>query len=761
MKLGAVWGITAIALASTAYAQAPDFESAVRPLLRAKCLVCHNDRNRSSGLSLATREGFLAGGNRGSVLKILIPAVEQTGDLKMPLGGKLTAEQTGVLRRWVDAGAPWPAAAEASASKPHGADWWAFQPVKRVDPPGGGNPIDWFIRARLDKEHLALSPEADRATLLRRVTLDLTGLLPSPAEIREFENDRRPDAYERVVDRLLASPHYGERWGRHWLDVARYADSDGYTIDSPRTMWRYRDWVIRAINQDMPFDRFVIEQVAGDLLPKATTEQLIATGFHRNTPSNQEGGIDFEQYRVEAVADRVATTGAAFLGLTLGCARCHDHKYDPISQREFYQLFAFFNNTTEIASEDERREFNRPKLAVPTPEEAARGRAFEAQRAVLGRELVQYVRELSARKAPLPDPGLEERVKNFRELNRHKPPITMALIMRELPHPRESYVHLGGEFTRHGVRVEPGVPAVLPPLPPGATSRLDLARWLVDPQNPLTPRVTVNRIWQMYFGKGIVETENDFGTQGAKPSHPELLDWLAGEFLRSHWSQKAIHRLIVTSATYRQSSAKRPDAEEVDPYNKLLARQNRLRLDAEIIRDAALSASGLLSETVGGPSVYPPIPEGALAVTQVTRAWPTNTGPDRYRRGLYTFFWRSAVYPALAVFDAPDATSSCTRRVRSNTPLQALTTLNDQAFIELAEGLGARVLKEAPKDDAARVRYAYLLAIGRPPRSAETARMLAFLNRREQEFGSHPGTMAPWTSVSRVLLNLDDFLTRE
>jgi hypothetical protein len=668
------------------------------------------------------------------------------------------------------------------------------------------NPIDRFILARLEKEKLTPSPEASPATLLRRVTLDLTGLPPSPREIRDFLADSRPDAYERVVDRLLASPHYGERWGRHWLDVARYADSDGYTIDAPRTMWRYRDWVINAINSDMPFDRFVIEQIAGDMLPNATTDQLVATGFNRNTPSNFEGGIDFEQYRVEAVVDRVSTAGAAFLGLTVGCARCHDHKFDPISQKEFYQLVAYFNNTDEITSEAERYDFNRPILPVPTPEEIARKKAFDAQWSALSKELVAYVRELAARPRkpgdpdPSKDPELIERVQNLRELRRREPALTTALVMRELPQPREAYIHLGGDFTRKGVAVKPAIPAVLPQLPPEAKTRLDFGRWLVDARNPLTARVTVNRFWQEYFGKGLVETENDFGTQGAKPSHPELLDWLTSEFMRAKWSSKAIHRLIVTSAVYRQSSGRRRDVDEVDPYNKLLARQNRLRLDAEIIRDSAVSASGLLTDKIGGPSVYPPIPEGAMSVTQVSGAWPTATGPDRYRRGLYTFFRRSAAFPGLVVFDAPDATSACTRRVRSDTPLQALSTLNDETFTEFAEGLAARVLKEAPEDNKERLRYAFLLVNGRAPRAEEEHRMASFLALRIDEYKTHPSLAieliykggkflpdgspvnpppaklaamlpaiepnaltleAAWTGVARVLLNTDDFLTRE
>ncbi|MBI3667402.1 MAG: DUF1553 domain-containing protein, partial [Acidobacteria bacterium] len=472
---------------------------------------------------------------------------------------------------------------------------------------------------------------------------------------------------------------------------------------------------------------------------------------------------------------------------------------DPITQREFYQLLAFFNNTDEISTEAERYNFHRPVLELPTPQETARREAFRAQVAMLSRELAAYVEALAAKRlepgAPPKheDPGLVERVANLAALRQREPKITSTLIMRELPQPRQTYVHLGGDFLRRGAPVYPGVPAVLSARSVTGT-RLDLARWLVDPGNPLTARVTVNRMWQAYFSKGLVETENDFGLLGAKPTHPDLLDWLATEFVARGWSQKALHRLIVTSAAYRRSSRRRPDLEEVDPYNRLLARQSRMRLEAEILRDSALTASGLLTPTIGGPSVYPPIPEGAMAVTQVKREWPTATGPDRYRRGMYTFFYRSAPHPGLALFDAPDATSTCSRRIRSNSPLQALTLLNDQAYIEFSRALARRVLKEAPANDQERLDYAFLLALGRNPKPAERDRLARFLALergeyrsdptsasllvvKEQVFDSSPGgntaseeepvdpkelpEVAAWTAVARVLLNLDDYMTRE
>jgi hypothetical protein len=783
------------------------FENNVRPILKSNCDACHNPANRSSGLSLDSRESVLKGGKRGPAAQpgvpadsLLIRAVEQIGDLKMPLGRpRLSDQDIATLRQWIDQKLPW--SVTKNDSKPRNWDHWAFQTPKRSSVPvvrdlaWVRNPIDNFILAKLEQEKLQPSPEADRATLLRRVSLDLTGLPPTPQEIDAFLADQSPQAYEKVVDRLLASPHYGERWGRHWLDAARYADSDGYSIDAPRPIWKYRDWVINALNRDMPFTQFAIEQIAGDLLPNPTTDQLIATGFHRNTPSNFEGGIDFEQYRNEAVADRTATTGAVFLGLTIGCARCHDHKYDPISQKEFYQLFSYYNNTNEITAQAERDDFYRPYLDLPTPQETADAKSYWDQATKLSRQVVDYIEALVKRpqapgEPPLyKDAELQKRVDALRafmkplgidgapEYHWPKPWVTRTLIMRELPTPRETYVQIGGDFLRHGDRVFPGVPAVLSSKPVSG-NRLDLAKWLVDSSNPLTARVTVNRMWQEYFGKGIVETQDDFGVVGARPTHPELLDWLATEFMARGWSQKAIHRLIVTSATYSQSAKDRSEVDEVDPYNKLLAHQSRMRLDAEIIRDSALVASGLLTDTVGGPSVYPPIPPNAMSGTQVKRPWPTETGANRYRRGIYTFFFRASPAPSLSLFDAPDGTAACTRRIRSNSPLQALTLLNDEAFMEFAEGLAKRTVREGGSTDQSRLNYAFLLALGRKPLDQESTRMASFLTQQRKVYEADPNAMkqllvkagagadaspdlAAWISVGRVIFNLDDFMTRE
>jgi len=697
---------------------------------------------------------------------------------------------------------------------------WSFQPIVRHETPDVANanrvrtPIDAFVLRRLEAAHLAPSPEADRETLIRRLSLDLLGLPPTIEAVAAFVNDSSTDAYERLVDRLLASPHYGERQARHWLDVARYADSNGYTIDGPRSIWKYRDWVVDAFNRDLPFDEFTIHQLAGDLLHEATTEQIVATGFHRNTLTNEEGGTDKEQFRVEAVVDRVSTTGTAFLGLTIGCARCHDHKYDPITQREFYQLFAFFNGADEpqwelpTPEEGQAREAFRGQLAALQAKLDAHDAAFlaalpeweaslaEEQRAKLPGDVAAVLRKPHAersnderdklaaeyRKTDSTRGALEQEIA---KLKKTEPSVTTALVVRERDEPRATHIMIRGDFLRPGREVEPGVPAVLPQLSvesaEGAArrpNRLDFARWLVDTRNPLTARVTVNRLWQQLFGRGIVETENDFGTQGTPPTHPELLDWLASEFVANGWSYKALVRLLVTSAVYRQSSDGRPELPDIDPHNRLWARQARLRLEAEAVRDSALAASGLLSTKIGGPSVFPPQPAGVMALAQVNRPWEVSTGEDRYRRALYTYFWRSTPHPFLKTFDAPDANTTCTRRNRSNTPLQALTLLNDEAFVECAQALAARVLAEASVDDAQRIDCLMRICLSRRPTQYELMRLGKLLGQLEAEDSGveiakpisdrarppasvDPATWSAWTSVARVVLNLDEFITRE
>ncbi|REK19306.1 MAG: DUF1553 domain-containing protein [Planctomycetota bacterium] len=984
-----------------------DFARDVRPILAARCFECHGAEVQESGLQLDRSDTLREGGVSGPAVvpgksgeSLLFEAIAGDGGeiSKMPPeGDPLSAEQIALVKRWIDAGAKVPPDAEPAAAR-RGSDHWAFQPIADVEPPPVKdpawvrNPIDAFILARLEAAELKPSPEAEWATLIRRVSLDLTGLPPTVEEVDAFLADTEAGAYERLVDRLLCSPHYGERWGRHWLDLAHYADSNGYTIDGGRSIWKYRDWVIDALNRDLPFDQFAVQQLAGDMLPDAGLAERIATGFCRNTMINEEGGTDAEQFRVEAVVDRISTTGAAFLGLTLGCARCHDHKYDPISQREFYQLFAFFNGAdepklsvptdqqakekpaleAEIAQSEERlatvdanagsrqaeweasfagrlpvewtvldvaarseggAQFERQDdgsllvtgeipandtytLTAPLPERpmaAVRievltderlpsggpglpkngnfvlseltfevsagetsagadavtladaiadysGKDGEVTRAIDGkpdtgwhiyapqdlnqprtavfflkdalpaaanrtaslrlahnyeepkyligrfrvsvcdapRDVLELAPEVREALAVVPDKRSEAQLKVLKEAYQKIDPervplagqiaelkaqlkqindqITTTLVMRERDEPRETFVHLRGDFLSKGVAVDPDVPEVLPAIEPRGAKpdRLDFARWIVDPANPLTPRVTVNRIWQRYFGRGLVATENDFGLQGDAPTHPELLDWLAAEFVRQGFSLKAMHRLIVTSNTYRQSSRMRPELAAADPYNKLLARQQRLRLEAESIRDAALVASGLLCDDIGGPGVYPPQPDGIYAFTQQKKFWGENQNQDRYRRGMYTFLWRSSPYPFLKTFDVPDAVVACTRRARSNTPLQALTLANDRAFVEFAQGFAEQLQHESVEGDRARMRRAFRRALAREPSPSELSSLLTYLETERAQFAAAPeaaAEVAPaasdtqetaaWTMVARVLLNLDEFITRE
>ncbi len=972
------------------------FNRDIRPILSDRCFYCHgpDEKNRKAGLRLDTFES--ATKDRGGY-RAIVPGKpdesellrrvtsHEAGEMMPPPAAKKTAiteAEAALLRRWIEQGAKY---------QGH----WAFQPLAKIQPPAGKNTqwvrndIDRFILARLEPAGITPSPQADARTLIRRLSLDLTGLLPAPAEVEAFVKAFRlgrknqDAAYSALVERLLASPHYGERWGRHWLDQARYADSNGYTIDGERVMWPYRDWVIQALNEDKPFDQFTREQLAGDLLPNATKSQLVATGFHRNTVINEEGGVDPEQARVEQVMDRLHTTGAVWLGLTVGCAQCHTHKFDPIPHKEYYQMLAFFNSTMDVnnqgptVSVGRGEMFGKPENAQPTvatnapeltqgewerqeiarleknpavtapnkavewvsfdpvkfdteaagklqrlndgsflltanaavndayrilvriaaprvaavrlrvlphealpkngpglaadgsfalsefyidseggghrfneafaddeqsayparsatdgdrrtgwssnnnnPHEAvfvyAKPKEFASRQiqfmlrheADAGRGLGHFAIEvatetphdargaalLTALKLPLNARSPEQQImidaafasaRAVRE--KQSGNAVMAMIMRDVNVPRESYLFTRGDFTRPDKTVgllQPGIISAIAPALPETTkprTRLDLAQWLVNPANPLTPRVTMNRVWMRYFGRGLVETEEDFGTQGVPPTHPELLDWLSGEFIRRGWSLKAMHRLIVNSATYRQASDARKDLSESDPRNLLLARQERFRVEAEIVRDAALSASGLLNPKIGGPSVRPPQPEGVYAFTQNRKNWITAAGAERFRRALYTHFFRSAPYPLFTTFDSPDFQQVCTRRFRSNTPLQSLTLANDPAFLEIAQGLAARLMHEVPGEFTAtleaRLRYAFALCFSRPPNATELAALRSYVERQVQGFASQPASSlvnkelvkaglteaqsAALTAAARVLFNTDNFITRE
>lgn len=789
--------VTTSLSAADAESQTIEFNRDIRPILSDKCFTCHgpDDAQRQADLRLDRAEnayallGDHAAIKPGSPDESLLIARVTSGDLDMKMppvdsGLSLTADEIEKLSRWIEQGAKY---------EKH----WSFQPVVRPAVPQVKNndecqnAIDYFVINQLEDRGFAPSQQADSATLVRRVYLDLLGVPPSVDDIDAFTRDKSPAAYESMVDRLLADPRYGERWGRHWLDQARYADTNGYTIDSARSMWPYRDWVIAALNADMPFDQFTVEQIAGDLLPDATQDQLIATGFHRNTLINQEGGTDDEQFRNETVVDRVSTTGAVWLGLTIGCAQCHSHKFDPITQKDFYQLFAFFNSTRDVNNTG-------PVVKLPTEMQEKKLAELAVEINKAKKELADY--DASQKKAadqqkeaddegkksvkPEDDPNRQPLAKNLKSLESARAAllnkIATTMVMKELEEPRPTHIHIRGDFLRKGDPVQPDTPATLFALSETKEkrSRIDLARWLVSRQNPLTARVTVNRIWMRYFGRGLVETENDFGMQGTLPTHPKLLDWLSAEFMEQGWSLKHIHRLIVTSATYRQASHYRADLAEIDPLNKLLARQNRLRVDAELVRDMGLAASGLMTNKLGGPSVYPPQPAGVYLFTQSQMKWSVSMGADRYRRGLYTFFRRSAPYPMLTTFDTPRFNTACTRRNRSNTPLQSLTMANDQTMIEIAAALGKRLLTQPANNEHERIEYAYRLCFSRKPSPDELTDLGQFVESQRSEFTSHPDDAkslladdtvsanemvetATWVAVARVLINLDEFITRE
>ncbi len=752
-----------------------DFDREIRPILSEHCYACHGPdaKARKASLRLDRKEDAFREREGGAAI---VPArVDDSELIRRITSGDpdevmpprkfkkpLDAKQIALLRRWIAEGAKWEG--HWSYSLP------ASVPTPTVrDRSWPRNPIDHFVLARLEAEGLRPMPEADRATLIRRVSLDLIGLPPTPAEVDTFEADPAPDAYERLVDRLLASPHHGERQARPWLDQARYADTNGYEKDGGRSIWPYRDWVIAAFNRDMPFDRFTIEQIAGDLLPGASLDHRIATGFHRNTMANTEGGIDDEEFRVAAVVDRVNTTMQVWMGTTMACAQCHDHKYDPYSQKEYFRLFAFFNNTTD------RGGSTVPEVAVPTPAQAAKRAAIHA-------ELARWEAELD--QASKAKPPFEPRLKSIREkiaaLKEQEKAIGPAttMVMQEISKPRETFVLIRGSHNVKGERVTPGVPAVLHPMARGLPpDRLGLARWLVDPGNPMVGRVLMNRIWAQYFGRGIVETSEDFGVQGEPPSHPELLAWLAKELVRQGWSLKAMHRLIVTSATYRQSSRVTPDRLERDPFNRLFSRGPRFRMEAEMVRDQALALGGLLKRTIGGPSVFPYQPDGIWFVPYSGDRWTESRAGDQYRRGLYTFWRRSAPYPAFLAFDAPSREVCCERRSRTNTPLQALATLNDPAFVQPAAAMARRILAESRGTPADRAAYGFRLVLARKPRKAELDHLVALYAENLAQYRRDPAAaaamtagaiadgadraeLAAWTVVANVLLNLDETVTK-
>ncbi|WP_395144171.1 DUF1549 domain-containing protein [Armatimonas sp.] len=954
-----------VALAALAFApvwvqkppQPVSFRQA-QPILAKHCYACHglDESARKANLRLDIPNAAVVGGDI-LASKLAQRIQKPIGDsLIMPparSGHALTANERSTLLRWIGGGGQY---------EKH----WSFLPLHPSSTSGRMDAqIDTFIRARLAKEKLSPAPEADKRTRIRRVALDLTGLPPTPERVEAFVRDTRPDAYEKLVDELLASPRYGEHWARLWLDLARYADTKGYEKDLPRTMWRWRDWVIDAFNSDMPFDQFTVQQLAGDLLPNATDSEILATAFHRNTPTNDEGGTDDEEFRQIAVKDRVDTTGQIWMGLTLGCAKCHTHKYDPISQSDYYKFYALFNQTEDADRYDDaptkaiatgaqsqrlaaltvRLKEIRAEAAKSTPERTAweatlatqnlwstlalqnasatsgaklvsrtdgalivsgaraekeaytlslivpagaltslrlevlkdpslpkggPGRDTNDQNAVLSELTVRYkgtpialqtaradfaqvgwpvanaidgkedtgwawfpknaephvavfdfaqplvtdggtleirltqnyanlpvgcfrLSVSTADRALLtPSVSLSATERDEAYLKQTNPPryaelerlqteeavlkrsLPQTPIFRELPENRQrvTRVHVRGNFLEPGEIVKP---ATLAAFTKGmTTTRLDAARWLVSPENPLTARVQVNRYWARLFGTGLVETEEDFGTQGAPPSHPELLDRLAVHFQNDcHWSVKKLLKTLVLSQTYQQASTVTKEMLAKDPRNRLLSRGPRFRLSAEVIRDQALAAAGLLSAKIGGASVFPPQPGGLWKVTYSGMKWETSPGEDRWRRGLYTFLRRTSPHPMLTTFDGGSGEVCLMRRIRTNTPLQALITLNDPAFVEAASALGRVMATHGLSAGFTRI-------VARKPTVAETKRLAQLFAETLSEFrkrpgdarallkdanqpvtsSDDPGILASWTVVGNVLLNLDEALTK-
>ena len=833
-----------------------DFSRTIRPLLANKCLKCHgpgaSEHDTDLRLDLAKNAvgtAIVPGRPDQSELMKRVTSRDPLKRMPPPESKlELTDQEVQLLTAWISEGADYTV-------------HWSFVPPVRPTVPKVKrdgwilNTIDRFVLGSIEKAGLEPSPPAERKTLIRRLTLDLTGLPPTPAEIDRFVADQSPQAYERVVDRLLSSQHYGERMAQTWLDLARFGDTNGYENDSNRSMWLYRDWVINAFNTNMPFDRFALEQVAGDLLPHASMSQRIASGFNRNTTYNEEGGSDPEEFQVVYAVERASTTGTVFLGLTLGCAQCHEHKYDPISQEEFYSFYAFFNSVDGEKGAQGHDIPLPPLLVLSTPQQQAELREIEKDLEDLDKTIATELAKVklpsaapsSKQSSPAKPTGkdhdgyfdtqadweahakkhlLEKLPKDIRKLvelepdrrdkkqktslanhfirfgytparkvfaplnKRHKSltdrqsgiktrtPSTM--VMKEMAERRPAFLLVRGDFQQKGTRVQPNVPAIFKGLPEDAPrNRLGLARWLVDPEHPLTARVAVNRLWTRFFGTGLVRTPEDFGVRGDFPTHPQLLDWLAVEFMRIGWNVKALQKQIVMSATYRQASRFDPVTGKRDPYNRLLTRQNRFRLTAESIRDTALSASGLLDDRIGGPSVYPYQPEGYYS-DKGRWKWPQSSGRDLYRRGIYTFWRRTTTYPSFQIFDAPTREICTVIRPRTNTPLQALVTLNERTFVQAAHGLAVRILRMGEEKTELMLDQGFRIVVGRRPDKPEQEILGRILAEQLQHFqqdakaaqalvsqgsvdakGLDPARLAAWISVANVLLNLDEAITRE
>ena len=871
--------ILALAIPLSAHAaEKISFNRDIRPILSENCFYCHGPdaQKQKAELRLDLRDAALKGGESGKAAiqpgkpaesEVIKHILSTDPDEHMPpkkSGKTLKPQEIELLKQWIAEGAEYqghwaflkperPSVPEIRNPKSEPSE---ARQTAAGSPQGSAayqirNPIDAFVYARLEKEKLAPTPEASRETLIRRASLDLTGIPPTPEEVDAFLNDRAPNAYEKVVDRLLASPRYGERMAAQWLDFARYADSNGFQEDSSRQMFSWRDWVIGAFNRNMPFDQFTIEQLAGDMLPNAATDQIVATGFNRNHRLNGEGGRIVEEWFVETVIDRVETTGQTWMALTLGCARCHDHKYDPVSQKEFYQLYAFFNSNEESGVLEPRNRGNTmPLINVPTQEQTAQlaklekeisdaeSRKIEATKELPKLQSVWEETQLAAIKkaeeaaalqlpaetkpkaatklsesailalkaetAKRTDAQKAELTKIFNDTNdtpvkqaektiaakkkerdgiKSNAPTTM--VMKEIAQPRAAVILRRGEYDKKGDPVERGLPAALPPMPAGAPmNRLGFAQWLVSGEHPLTARVWVNRAWEQFFGTGLVKTSENFGSQAEWPSHPELLDWLATEFVRLKWDMKAMQKTIVMSATYRQSARSTPTLIERDPDNRLLARGPRFRLTGEALRDQALAVSGLLVEKVGGPSVKPYMPPAVWDETSVygdMRGYKSDTGEGLYRRSLYTIWKRTAAPPSMLIFDSATREICTVKRSRTNTPLQALSLLNEITYVEAARKLAERMLAEGGATAEERIAWGFRRATSRRPDPTELKVLTSGVEQRLVQFRQNtesakqllafgeskplatldPAELAAYSVAANVILNLDEVITRE
>ena len=759
------------------YAQTPtppDFNRDIRPILAENCLYCHGQdpAKRQADLRLdspdpAINSGAIVPGKPES--SSLLTRIHSTDpDSLMPppdSGRQLSPQQKQILHDWIAAGAPW---------QTH----WAFAPPERPSLPAvkntawPQNAIDHFILAELEKNNLQPSPEADRRTLIKRLSIDLVGLPPSPAEVEAFVNDSSPDAWEKLVDRLLASPHYGERMALPWLDAARYADSNGFQQDGDTWQWIWRDWVVQALNDDLPFDQFTIWQLAGDLLPNPSNAQKIASGFNRNHLLNGEGGAIPEEQRWVILFDRMETTSATWLGLTLNCAQCHDHKYDPVTMRDYYSLLDGFNRVPESGTPQffsSRIRVAAPFLELPSPDDLLHIQNLESQ--------------IAAAEAAADNKKRDELKQQLNAWRADKLPRVMIMSDAQ---PRQTHILNRGEYLTPGEKVDFNTPAFLPPLPTDAPkNRLGFAQWLVSGSHPLTARVQTNRMWQHFFGSGLVRTSEDLGVQSEYPKHLDLLNWLATEFPAQRWSTKAMHKLIVTSSTYKQSSKNNPQLAAIDPENRLLARAPRFRMPSLLLRDWALATAGLLNPKIGGPPVYPYQPDDiweSLAITKERDfTYPASSGTDLYRRSIYTF-WRRTVAPA-NLFDASNRQACRVRLPITSTPLHALTTLNDPTWVEAAKILAQNTLANSSPEqsDHQRLQFAFQTVLCRSPSSSEASQLLNGLQKQRVLFQSSqpaakqlleightpanpslpPHELAAWTSICLALFNLDEALTRE